>query len=67
MSEGLIPQDRLTLDLLAEVLAKMYRYSSGNGDGGLSRVLKSESAPYAEPARTPEPETLPLKPDLVQV
>ena len=31
MTVGLIPQDELTIDLLAKVLAKMYRFSRNNG------------------------------------
>jgi hypothetical protein len=43
MSVNLVPQDELTLDLLAEVLAKMYRHSMDNGSNVPREGVESES------------------------
>ena len=40
MIENLIPQDELTLDLLAEVLAKMYLYSLNNKNDAPAEVVE---------------------------
>ena len=50
MTMNLIPQDELTLDLLAEVLAKMYRYSSNNKHNAPDKVVEPASgASSADP------------------
>jgi hypothetical protein len=43
MTVNLIPQDELTLDLLAEVLAKMYRHSLNSKNNAPAEVAESDT------------------------
>jgi hypothetical protein len=67
MSVSLIPRDELTLDLLAEVLAKMYRHSLNSGHHTVGETFKTELiASPAGPERRSLSRVTP-EPDLVQV
>jgi hypothetical protein len=66
MTVSLIPRDELTLDLLAQVLAKMYRHSMNSEHHAPGRM--SETKLIASPAG-PDSRSLSRvtsKPDLVQ-
>ena len=67
MIMNLIPQDELTLDLLAEVLAKMYRYSLNSKHNAPDEV--AEPAPGASSAdlENRRQSYATVEPDLAQV
>ena len=59
MAVNLVPQDKFTLELLASVLAKMYRHSVKHKNTTVAKVAESgNDAPSTGPGRSCQNQTV---------